>query len=425
MQRLPLILSSGFCALTVLAGCEAATPSTAQIQTAVDTVGDTITVRTLAGSVWGDTVDLIAEVRIGTMEGADEYILGLPTQLTVAPDGTIYVLDRQVPVVRAYGTDGAFLRNLGREGGGPGEYKNPDGLAVLPDGRILVKDPGNARIQVFSPSGEPAATWWYIGGWNTSHRFYVDTAGNSYAMVLLEAGLPPWQWRYGLARWDADGEPHDTVPAPTWDFERPQVTAQRENSSSSTNIPFSPNSTFAFSPLGYMVGGLSTDYRIDLYRGGDRGVLRIERSWVPVPVLAEEREEQERRISENFRRQYPGWRWNGPPIPDTKPPFTNIFVGDDGRIWVQVSQQGVPVMTAEEARDEEDRTGRPAMRFRPPVAFDVFEPDGTYLGMVRAPSDFQLTPEPVARGDYLWAVVRDELDVPSIVRFRIDVGPAD
>jgi len=292
--------------VAALSACGPDAPASARPQTVIDTTGDTVTVRTVAGRVWGDTVDLVAEVRIGTMEGDDEYILGNPTQLAIAPDGTIYVLDRQVPVVRAYGPDGTFLRNLGRDGGGPGEYKNPDGLAVLPDGRVLVKDPGNARIQVFGPSGEPDGTWWYIGGWNTSHRFYVDTAGNSYALVLLEAGLPPWEWQYGLTRWNRNGELEDTVPAPTWDFERPQVTAQRENSSSSTNIPFSPNTTFALSPFGYMVGALSTEYRIDLYRGGDEGVLRIERAWDPVPVLAEEREEQERRISENFRRQYPG-----------------------------------------------------------------------------------------------------------------------
>jgi hypothetical protein len=390
----------------------------AGVQVAIDTVGDTITVRTLAGSVWGDTADLVAEVRIGSLEGADEYILGNPTQLAVSAAGTIYVLDRQLPVVRAYGPDGAHLYDVGREGGGPGEYKNPDGLAVLPDGRVLVKDPGNARIAVFGPDGHPMGGWPYRGGWNTSHRYYVDTAGYSYAMILLESGLPPWEWRFGFARWSPDGGLFDTIPAPTWDYDKPQVTAQRENSSSSTDVPFSPNATFAFSPHGYMIGGLSTDYRIDLYRGPNN-VLRIERAWTPVPVLAEEKEEQTRRISENFRRQYPGWRWNGPSIPDTKPPFRSVFAGEDARIWVLLSQAGKATMTEAEAREEEGRSGRPVQRFVEPPAFDVFEPDGRYLGPVRAPRDLRMSPVPVARGDTVWAVTRDELDVPRIVRFRV------
>jgi hypothetical protein len=410
----------------VAAGCGTADSGGPQLQATVDTVGDTVTVRTLAGSVWGDTADLVSEISIGTMEGADEYIFGSPTQLAVAPDGTIYVLDRQVPVVRAYGPDGTYLRDLGRDGAGPGEYNNPDGLGVLPDGRVIVKDPGNARIQVFTPGGEPAGGWSYIGGWNTSFRFHVDTAGQSYATVLLEAGLPPWEWTYGLERRSADGELLDTVPAPTWTYEVPRVTGQREGSSSSSPVPFSARTMFTFSPLGYVVGALSTDYRIDLHRG-PADVLRIERTWDPVSILADERGEQERRITENFRGNFPGWRWNGPSIPDTKPPFTDIFAGNDGRIWVQVAQTGVPVMTETEAQEEEDRTGRPVMRFRTPATFDVFEPDGTYLGVVRTPDDFSAFPTPVARGDYIWAVTRDDFDVATVHRFRIVVrgAPSD
>jgi hypothetical protein len=30
-----------------------------------------------------------------------------------------------------------------------------------------------------------------------------------------------------------------------------------------------------------------------------------------------------------------------------------------------------------------------------------------------------MSPVPVARGDTVWAVTRDELDVPRIVRFRV------
>jgi hypothetical protein len=426
MPRLPGTLSCVFASCALLAACGSGGPDPSQLEIAIDTTGDTITVRTLSGSMWGNTADLVAEVSIGALEGDDEYILGNPTQLAVAANGTIYVLDRQVPVVRAYGPDGIHLYDVGRDGGGPGEYKNPDAIAILPDGRVIVKDPGNARIAVFGPDGAPAGGWPYRGGWSTNHRYYVDTAGYSYPMILMESGLPPWEWTYGLARTNMAGEVLDTLAAPTWDFEAPALTAQREGSSSSRDVPFSPSTSFSFSPFGYFIGALSTDYRIDLYRAGDT-VLRIERRWEPVPVLAAEKQEHERRVTEGLRRQYPGWRWNGPPIPDAKPPFTGLFAGEDGRIWVQLSQTGVPIMTEAEAREEEERSGRPVLRFREPAAFDVFEADGTYLGFVRAPAGFRTSPEPVARGDYVWAVVRDELDVPSIVRFRLAVrgGIAD
>ncbi len=421
MLRSSVLILTAAGMLAILACSDSdGTASHRGIQAVVDTVGDTITVRTVAGSVWGDTADLVPEVRIGSMEGADEYILGNPTQLAVADDGRIYVLDRQIPRVRAYGSDGTHLFDVGRDGGGPGEYKNPDGLAVLPDGRVLVKDPGNARIALFTADGEPAGAWRHPaeGGFNTSRRYYVDTVGNSYPMILTNRGVPPWEWEYGLARTSPEGTLLDTVPAPTWDYEEPHLTASREGSSSARDVPFTPSTMFTFSPHGHMVGAVSTEYRVDLYRVGEP-VLRIEREWDPVPVSSGERDEQERRITENLRRQYPGWRWNGPPIPDTKPPFRDVFAGEDGRIWVLLSQPGEPTMTEAEAREEEARSGRPVMRFREPPVFDVFEPDGTYLGPVRAPTDLTMSPEPVARGDTIWAVTRDALDVPAIVRFRI------
>ncbi len=97
-------------------------------QAVTDTVGDTITVRTISGSVWRDTAYLEAEVSIGMLEGPDEYLIGNPSSIAVSDAGVIFVLDRQVPVIRAYGSDGSYLFDVGREGGGPGEYKSPESI---------------------------------------------------------------------------------------------------------------------------------------------------------------------------------------------------------------------------------------------------------------------------------------------------------
>jgi hypothetical protein len=387
-------------------------------EAAVDTVGDTVVVRTLSGSVWGDTAYLEAEASIGMLEGPDEYLIGDPRSFAVGAGGAIYVLDRQVPVIRMYGSDGTFIRNVGREGGGPGEYESPGAIAVLPDDRLIVRDPGNGRVSIFSSEGEYLEQVWYPGGFNTGRRLYTDTAGFAYSMVLLNYGTAPWDWIFGLASIDPAKGIKDTIPAPTWDYEPPQITASRENSSSSDNVPFSPEDYWTFSPLGYMVGGLSTDYRVDLYRVNEP-VLRIERTWTPVPVQRQEAEEQRRYATDNMQRQYSGWKWNGPGVPDTKPPFTNLLVSWEGNIWVQISQEGYARMTEAEARAEEERADRPQLRFTEPAAYDVFSPDGTYQGHVQAPRSFRASPEPLVRGDYVWAVTRDELDVARVVRFRI------
>ena len=54
------------------------------------------------------------------------------------------------------------------------------------------------------------------------------------------------------------------------------------------------------------------------------------------------------------------------------------------------------------------------------IAFDVFDPEGRYLGAVPTPVTPQrLRPLPVVRGNALYYVTTDELDVPYVVRARI------
>jgi len=39
------------------------------------------------------------------------------------------------------------------------------------------------------------------------------------------------------------------------------------------------------------------------------------RTYEPVPVDLADAEIERERLTRNFRRQFPGWKWNGPPIP--------------------------------------------------------------------------------------------------------------
>ncbi len=409
-----------------LVACGGAERSGGQEWQAVrDTVGDTVVIRTVAGSVWGDTAELVADVTIGQFEGPDEYMFGNIRSLAAAPDGSIYLFDSHVPALRKYAPDGAYLATFGREGGGPGEYRQPDGgLAVLPDGRVLLRDPGNTRISVYSPKGEYLDGWRIRGSFNTSRRLYSDIEGNSYTLILIDPVAAVTDWQLGLVQYRPDGAPGDTLLAPSFDYEPSELIAQRiengENQSTSVNsVPFTPSVAWVYSPLGYMVGGLSTRYALNLYVAPDR-VLRIERAnWEPAPVLPEEKAEREAIMTASMRQTQPDWRWNGDPIPDTKPPYRGLYVGQDGRIWVLLHQEAEKVAEAEPATEAPPHGEIPEQTWIEPVAFDVFEPDGRYLGMVRAPEGFARYPRPYMRGDTVWAVVRDDLEVPYVVRFHV------
>lgn len=61
--------------------------------------------------------------------------------------------------VRVYEEDGTFQRSIGTRGQGPGEFQGASSLHVDAQGRLLVADPGQARITAFSRSGEVLDTY--------------------------------------------------------------------------------------------------------------------------------------------------------------------------------------------------------------------------------------------------------------------------
>ncbi len=412
--------------LTLMAG--ACSPSDASNgagawEAAYDTVGDTVVVRTLAGSVWGDTATLVPEVSIGVLNGPEEYIFGRVVSLALAEDGSIYVMDEQVPALRIYDADGTYRTTFGRKGGGPGEYQRPDGgMGVLSDGRIVLRDPANARIQVFSPEGGALDTWRIRGNFRTSSRMIVDTLDRSHVMVLLDPEADVRDWEIGLVQVLPDGTPGDTLARPRTGYESPTIEARHEdeegNTSASVNsVPFSPAEQTALHPYGYWIHGISTDYTFTLLK--PEGPVRVEKVHEPVPVAPGERTEEEAFAIRNMRHVDPNWRWNGPPIPETKPPYKGFFGGEDGTIWVPVSQPGVR---------REDTTYDPSNpealpdEWHEPVVFDVFDEDGRYLGAVKAPQGFGArSPQPLFTREWVLATVRDELDVQRVVKFRVEL----
>lgn len=85
----------------------------------------------------------------------DEKTTGVPLQpLAIAADrqGDLYVADRSGRVL-IFNSEGQLRQILGRPGTWQGLFAYPNGIAVDDGGRIIVSDSGNARLQVFTPSG--------------------------------------------------------------------------------------------------------------------------------------------------------------------------------------------------------------------------------------------------------------------------------
>ena len=83
-----------------------------------------------------------------------------PTDVVQAPNGDIYVSDGYGNTrVHRFSAEGELKQSWGEPGTGPGQFTTPHGIKALPDGRILVGDRENNRIQVFDADGVYQSEW--------------------------------------------------------------------------------------------------------------------------------------------------------------------------------------------------------------------------------------------------------------------------
>lgn len=84
--------------------------------------------------------------------------LGQPIGVAVAPDGRVVVTDVDEDVVRVLAPDGTESGRFGGHGDGPGQFDAPGGAHVSEDGTVWVADRGNARVVATTLDGGAVAT---------------------------------------------------------------------------------------------------------------------------------------------------------------------------------------------------------------------------------------------------------------------------
>lgn len=100
-----------------------------------------------------ETVNLRELWRAGGED--DEVFFGVIGDAATDSAGDVYLLDQQLAEVQVYTGDGEFLRTLGHEGDGPGEFRRPSGLMMLPGGRVGVVTGFPGKIVVLEADGTP------------------------------------------------------------------------------------------------------------------------------------------------------------------------------------------------------------------------------------------------------------------------------
>ena len=389
--------------ITACAGDDTAAPAWTVTE---DTLsgGATLVVNTPPASGIEPTWVIEEELRIGTMEGEGPSQFGQLRGIAVTGDGQIAVLDAQAKQVRVFDEGGAHLATYGREGAGPGELRGPWGLMRDDRDRLWVPDHSNDRMSIYDPAG----------GFETSYPFPVLRYGFIWEGVMLDDGrivkpsitLAP-ERRDLLRVYSPEMELVDSILEPL--PEGPPV--DRTNPPSSfyweapgglprgyMGVPFYPRGQRVFDPSGDIWMSTPGDAAYRITRTTLRGdtTLVIETRRAPVPVPDAVRDSAIDAIRAALLERAPGAAeqdWSK--VPRVMPAVEAMFVAEDGRLWVRTA-----------SRDSL-------------IHYDIYERNGHHAGTAVTAISLWPWVSPVVRGDRLWGIVTDELDVQYVVRGRL------
>jgi len=363
------------------------------------------------------SAQLPKETRLGAATATLKEPFGLVNAVRELSDGRVVVaapLDGKVVVV-----DPAFrsARQLGREGQGPGEYRQPDAAWPFPGDSTLIVDLGNARLSILAPNGSfgrsmPMTVGRFNPGAGRPPSFVIPRGVDASGRVYFQ-GSALGQDSTEMLRIDAQGKV-DTVgrvKLPSVDRQSSGGANQREVRM--RPIPYAGTDGWAVASSGAVGVARIGDYHVEWI--GSSGT----KSGRPTPVDkvrigSKEKEEwalqqqlsggigvaveaRNGDVQVSFRRGGGGQEpdLTGLNFPAEKPFFdaTGVVADGSGRLWVSRSL--------------------PAGQSR---LYDVFGPDGNLVGSVRFPEGRRLVGFGKAS---LYAVQIDDDGLNTLERYAL------
>jgi hypothetical protein len=276
--------------------------------------------------------------RIGGFD--DDEIFGVITDVVADDDGNFYLLDSQLNEIKVYSGDGEYLRTIGREGEGPGEFRGAFNMFRVPGGNIGVMQTFPAKVVVLTPDGDPADDFPLPEVEVEGFRVLLGAqyAGDKLAMTYMvnQPSQEGFSQNNVLALVDKDGSKETRLHSQKSDFKvADAVFSERDWDSFRNRWTAAPDGR-AFSTIEF------GRYAIHVWNP-DGTVNRVIEREYPDHVRSNEDHERLLGIYKGFTRQIP--------VPNVKydlektwNPVTQLAARDDGSLWVLTSRgsQGVP-----------------------------------------------------------------------------------
>lgn len=389
--------------LILLAGCGSrqAPAATARVDTLPS---GTLLVTSDGPTGWRDSSrawQVVETLRIQPPEGSPGELVE-PFTLAADGAGRIYVADQKPVVIKVFDTAGVLARTIGREGAGPGEFQVA--FIALNGPNLVVQDPSQSRASVFDTSGS------FVRSWTSSCCIWgdiaVDTAGRISipTMVTPDSGKPRRGQAY--SRYRVDGGLIDTLFVPerseegkVWRFTRGPST--RPTGMMMMSVPYAASMTSSQHPAGGFVRGWTGEYRIVRSPLGEDSSMVMTRPWTADPIPEAMRLAQVEQAVRNAKDMVgeaaarEAARLSD--IPTLAPAYQSLRVDLDGNVWAR------------------RLVGSDSTR----TLYDVFAPDGAWLGPVVVPVALPRWGALFFGHGVIYSAVEDADGRPAIVRLEL------
>ncbi len=331
-------------------------------------------------------LELTAEWTLGADPDSEEeqFVFLTADLLSEGPEQQIGVLSTRPHELRVFDQEGQFLWKAGREGEGPGEFRNPNGLLyqsgvgwVVSEGpKKTVFDERGIYVRTVNLNRLPHAP--------TSRDFDIGTAGRFWYLGIRSSSEGnARRTSFDLVAGDWQGLTAQVL------FSIAQPAMRREDGKIFVLEHWPKVLTIDAHDRAWVVGDLP--YQIEVIPHSGEGRFRIRRDF--------ELQEYDPAYREDFESQ---WEWYSsvpmiwPRLPAKQPAVQNISRGPNSEMWVFTK----------------------AWVDSPMVQVDVFSNEGVYERAFLA--DVTLAGLPFA-ADHVYRVGKAENGAPLIVRSRYQI----
>jgi len=276
-----------------------------------------------------DVFNLEEELSIGEAEGREEYMFSLIWDIEVDDKENIYVVDMKENHISKFDKNGGFLRMIGREGQGPGEFQQITNIQITPENELMVHDRYTFRLTFFSLDGNYLRTVLLKG--IQAFRIKVNSMGN-YLVRTIDFDSATLRSATELKVYTSDLAFIKTIA---------------KDKFRSTEAPLQPWMASKFLPSDLIICGFRESYEFQILDSEGKTIRKVLKDYVPIEISEEEKK----------KRKLP----RSSELPIYFPAFQDFSVDEEGRIFVQTYERQI----------DENK-----------FYYDIFDPEGRYIAKI-------------------------------------------